>query len=368
MIKGFDPFLFLNSIGIGLCIIYLIALAGKPTGNRLGNILTAVNYLSQIFMMTAFVMYYLNEKEFLPYMLLFSIPFGFLNGPLFWLMMKCFMLNKRKMELSDWLHFGQFFISGIAVKVLIIFVPDFFHYIDLSSPDSTITTTRIYFATYITLNWVFYYYRFVRDFLELKNLYNQKPSSVKKAKYRFSILVGINVGILLLIYAYGFIFDFSMNILYIITSAISIIFILDGVYVLQHPEMYDEEKDDRQKYLSPIIPSEKIDFYLKRLFVLMDEEKSYRDSELSLSVLAEKLGLTGHQLSELLNDKLKQNFNDFINSYRVEEAKKLLVDPKFADYKVFTIAMEVGFNTKATFNTAFKKFTAMTPTEFREKK
>ena len=60
------------------------------------------------------------------------------------------------------------------------------------------------------------------------------------------------------------------------------------------------------------------------------------------------------------------NFYDFINKYRVEEAKKLLIED-IHNYKILAIAYEVGFNSKATFNRVFKKFTELTPSEFKEK-
>jgi AraC-like DNA-binding protein len=105
---------------------------------------------------------------------------------------------------------------------------------------------------------------------------------------------------------------------------------------------------------------------IKKLDYLMEIEKVYRDENISLQSLSGKLSITPHQLSRILNEKLNKNFPDFINTYRVEEAKKILADPKRADLKILTIAFDVGFNTKVAFNTAFKKHTKMTPSEFRK--
>jgi AraC-like DNA-binding protein len=63
---------------------------------------------------------------------------------------------------------------------------------------------------------------------------------------------------------------------------------------------------------------------------------------------------------------MDQNFSDFINFYRVEEAKKMLQDPRCAQKKIIALAFEVGFNTKVAFYNAFKKFTHMTPAQYRE--
>ena len=69
-------------------------------------------------------------------------------------------------------------------------------------------------------------------------------------------------------------------------------------------------------------------------------------------------------LSHVINASFNQNFRDFINSYRIEESKSRLVQD---DMNILNIAYEVGFNSKSAFNTAFKKFTGMTPKEYRKK-
>lgn len=65
---------------------------------------------------------------------------------------------------------------------------------------------------------------------------------------------------------------------------------------------------------------------------------------------------------------MKRNFYDLVNSYRVEEAKRLLLDPKNSNYTILSVGFEAGFNSKTTFNTVFKKFTGLSPTEFKERK
>jgi AraC-like DNA-binding protein len=64
---------------------------------------------------------------------------------------------------------------------------------------------------------------------------------------------------------------------------------------------------------------------------------------------------------------MKKNFYDLVNGYRVEEAKRLLLDPKNTNYTILSVGFEAGFNSKTTFNTVFKKFTGLTPTDFRKK-
>ena len=103
-----------------------------------------------------------------------------------------------------------------------------------------------------------------------------------------------------------------------------------------------------------------------KLIQYMDSNKPYLKSDLKISELADSLTVPAYQLSQLINDEFLVNFYDFINKYRVEEAKKLLIEDT-RNYKILAIAYEVGFNSKATFNRVFKKFTDLTPSEFKEK-
>jgi len=99
----------------------------------------------------------------------------------------------------------------------------------------------------------------------------------------------------------------------------------------------------------------------------MERDKLYREAELTLQDLANRLQYSSHQVSQAINEGLKKNFYDVINSYRVEEAKRLLIDPKNKNFTILSVAFEAGFNSKTTFNTVFKKFTGLTPSEFKQK-
>jgi len=116
----------------------------------------------------------------------------------------------------------------------------------------------------------------------------------------------------------------------------------------------------RKKLLTGIDP-ESLLFNLERL---MEEEKLYTSETLSLKDLADILSITPHQLSHLLNSERDTNFNTFVNQYRIEEAKRLLLEE--AERSILTIAYAVGFNSKSTFYDAFSRFTGITPKQYRE--
>jgi AraC-like DNA-binding protein len=99
----------------------------------------------------------------------------------------------------------------------------------------------------------------------------------------------------------------------------------------------------------------------------MNAEKPYLDAELTLQKLADMVGVTRNELSYSLNACFKQNFYDFVNSYRVEETKRIMDDSRSDPFSILQIGMDAGFNSKTAFNVNFKKATGMTPTEYYRK-
>jgi AraC-like DNA-binding protein len=105
---------------------------------------------------------------------------------------------------------------------------------------------------------------------------------------------------------------------------------------------------------------------IKRLIVFMEEEKPYLDDELTLQKLATQMEMPERELSILINQYLGKHFFDFINEYRINEAKKLLKSSTRKELTVQQVLYRVGFNSKSSFYTAFKKVTNQTPSAFRK--
>jgi AraC-like DNA-binding protein len=104
----------------------------------------------------------------------------------------------------------------------------------------------------------------------------------------------------------------------------------------------------------------------ERILLYMEDQKPYIDSELTLDQLAGQLSLKAKLLSHVINEVLGQNFFDFVNRYRIQEARRLLTNPEDKKLTVLEVLYQVGFNSKSSFNTLFKKYTGLTPTEFRK--
>jgi AraC-like DNA-binding protein len=107
--------------------------------------------------------------------------------------------------------------------------------------------------------------------------------------------------------------------------------------------------------------------YIERVERLMNQEKPYLMSNITFDALSQQFDVPPRELSATLNGHFKKNFYEFINDYRIEEAKLLLVSEAYREKTITDIFIEVGFNSKSVFNTFFKKKVGMTPTEYRKK-
>lgn len=129
--------------------------------------------------------------------------------------------------------------------------------------------------------------------------------------------------------------------------------------------MLDSTEEKKQKYERSNLKEEQKEKLLQNLLKSIEEQKSYLSPELTISELSEQTQIPSHYLSQIINEKMNCSFLDFINSYRVEEAKKMLAKDSSKQFTILSIAYDAGFNSKSTFYTAFKKHTNLTPSKFR---
>ena len=120
------------------------------------------------------------------------------------------------------------------------------------------------------------------------------------------------------------------------------------------------------KYQTSNVSTSALDQYKEPLLALIEKEKVYLDRTLNMPALAERMGVRTDVLSRLINEKFEKNFNDFINGYRIAEARGLLENPDWAEMKIAAVAIDCGFKSISAFNTAFKKCTGMTPSQYRD--
>jgi AraC-like DNA-binding protein len=121
----------------------------------------------------------------------------------------------------------------------------------------------------------------------------------------------------------------------------------------------------REKYQKSWLTNERMAEITDQLLQLMATERPFLEPELTLPQLADRLSISPHRLSQVINRKMNRSFFVLINEYRVQEAKRLLISPQHDHLSILGIALDAGFNSKTTFNTAFVKYTGTTPSKFR---
>jgi AraC-like DNA-binding protein len=151
---------------------------------------------------------------------------------------------------------------------------------------------------------------------------------------------------------------------HLFAAYISIVIYLISFHVVRQSGFFKQASlTDQQKYKSSSLTDEQRDGLLKKLEAVMASNKPFMQPDFSLPVLADQLKVSVHQLSQVINEGLGKSFFEMTAEYRIEEAKRLLKEK--ANIKVEEIAEQVGYNSKSSFNTAFKKITGMTPSEWR---
>ncbi|MBK6948387.1 MAG: helix-turn-helix transcriptional regulator [Haliscomenobacter sp.] len=111
-----------------------------------------------------------------------------------------------------------------------------------------------------------------------------------------------------------------------------------------------------------------LDIWTEKIETLMGISKMYENPELIISDLSKELGTHSKKISQVINQKYNMNFNDFVNKYRINAFLQKIDEGEHNIQTFLSLAFECGFNSKSTFNRAFKRATSLNPTEYIEKK
>jgi AraC-like DNA-binding protein len=144
--------------------------------------------------------------------------------------------------------------------------------------------------------------------------------------------------------------------------------LLDDILNIENADNQSlSKKEAVKKYSRSTLTDEQKKHLLSKLDDLLQKEKIFINEKLSIEDIALKLDTNTKYISQIINETYNKNFYNFINFYRIEEAKRLLISAENDKYSILGIAHSVGFVSKSTFNVAFKSYTGMTPTEFKLK-
>lgn len=178
------------------------------------------------------------------------------------------------------------------------------------------------------------------------------------------ILVGVTL-FMSILFVFN-IYEREFDYLYALPVAVGIYWMV--FKVIRQPEIIRSSASNgvAEKYSKSSLKTEHAELYHDKIMDYMSTKKPYLNPNLKLADIAADLDIPIHHVSQVLNDQMRINFFDFVNQYRIEEAKERLSD-KNGD-TILQIAYAVGFNNKASFNKYFKKITGITPTQFVQRK
>ncbi len=315
----------------------------------------------------------MNYHQAFPHLIGVTTGLPFLFGPLHYLYVQLMISPGRRLEKRDWLHILPyvifkaymlpFHLSSAAEKLQFIQ--------NMAQAGEPIALICFEWAMILQGN----LYMILSLLLLKRHSKTIKNSFSSIDKINLSWLRNITIGtacIWLLVLILNILpvigHTFTENADQFIAPATSVFIYVMGYLSLRQREVQSGEDDLTRvpKYQKSGLSSEQAENYLRRLRQFMETKKIYTRNDLTLNELAEHLAIPAHHLSQIINDRLQQNFYDFVNNYRVEEAKKRLLDPAYQHLTILAIAYEVGFSSKSVFNAAFKKHANMTPSQFKK--
>lgn len=209
--------------------------------------------------------------------------------------------------------------------------------------------------------------------LDLKKEINDKESQIVKSnetislinKNRKSLILWGSIIFLLLISALVFYIKQKKKDKLLLQSQYAILKKEIQNQNIKSKENITSLKENSTPYKNSSLSEEDRILFKKKVLEFMQNEKPHLNQSINQSGFAQKLKISSHHLSEVLNYEFQQNFYNFINSYRIIEAQNLLKNPKTMHSKMIAIAFDSGFKSKTSFNRVFKNYTGLTPTEYR---
>lgn len=224
---------------------------------------------------------------------------------------------------------------------------------------------------HLVLHHMFVYWLLAGYVLYTRLVKRPAPSQgqVSKTARSWVWLLWVGIGLIWAAYASNF---FLQWVPYIVAPVVfSLLMYIVGFIGLKRNQIFFEKsivqpKETKIKYKHSSLGVKEATQYLEKLKTLMQTEKPYQSPDLTLPKLAKSLHIPAYLLSQLINEQLNQNFSDFINSYRIQQAQQMLTDAEGQKQKIASIAYDCGFNTLSAFNLAFKKQVQMTPSQYRK--
>ena len=321
-----------------------------------------------------FVLLHLEIKN--PVLIIYFSAIQFLVAPFFYFSIIYFIDPNRKWKKQDYLHFLVFIVYTSTVNFIYF---KFGNSVPKIIIENYTSIVEIILNLIITFQFI-YYFVIIHKIISnhKKNILKFVSSSeqydlrwIEYLTYVVAFLVSVNVFIQYI----PFLNEYYTHLNFIYLLAIFGI----AFYHSQQKEIYPfkkhekkeiieliNEKNSETKLSKKVVSDIDLESKKRELILIMENEKPYLDGDLNIIKLSKIVAISSHQLSYILNTGFNENFFQFINRYRIEEAKKIILNSEINNFSLYGIAIEVGFNSKSSFNTTFKKITQKTPSEFKK--
>lgn len=344
----------------------------NPVANRLLGIFMGIFSLAILYAV------YIITGSFrsVPYFIGITYPFPLMYGPLWYFYARSLTYGHSRLRWIDILHFLPALLAfGILVPYLlqpsewkISLMENFSERVPLPLLVGSLLMTVqgiAYFALTVTL--------IRRNLKRILDLF----SAIENISLRWLRNITVAIGIIWMIVAVFQILRLAgiptFESMSQVVAAVSSIFVFTAGYLgLRQPEVFEPPASEYStgtpsgRYAKSGLSDQRKAQILARLKEHLETAKPYLNNSLTLKDLADALSVSEHNLSEVINTSLGQTFFEMVNSCRVQEVQRRLVDPAHSHFTLTAIAFDSGFNSKSTFNAVFRRITGVTPSEYRK--
>lgn len=372
MLESKEIITYIFAIGAAQAILLFFILLKKKENSFANKFLALTMLIFALDLMGGVSLLAGYIKSF-PWILGFNNSFPYLYGPLIYLFV-IFLIHRQELFYKyNYLHFLPF--------ILIHIYGLFFFYFEGSEYQLSLLDFSIEQPWHISIIGILipfhgtaYIIFTVIEVLRFNKNIKKSFSNIEHIDLSWLLYLvfgGVIIWLVVLLsYLMGYVLGDKLEAHLLIYITISVFLYTFAIKSYKQPEIRNSDLTNRKNgtYKKSGLSKEKAEEYTSKIVKFMIEEKPYLETKLSLSQLAEQLDLSAHNISEIINTKLDNSFYDFVNKYRVNEVKTLIEIDKEAKYSILAHGFDAGFTSKSTYYSAFKKFTGMTPAQFRNKK
>jgi len=354
------------------CLFLTATLAVKPTANKQARFLL----IAMLLVVLCISISNLSEATFLYRKINGIANLGrgmvFLLGPVLYLYTLSVLKPSFKLNKFHLLHFIPYLLALAVIQVQNRGVPD---QIIVLAVDSLMQGKAV-MNPVSTLWFIFYFFHIAIYIFAIRREMlsgfsrpggnymiplNERIAWLKKITIAFGLIVAVFLGIIAYIFITGY-YTIYGNFIYTLVLG-------STVYVIAFQAISNNrtlKPDFDIKYKSINQDTSSSTEMLSMVLHTFEHEKIFLDPNLRIETLAKKINTTPHIISRTVNEGLGKNFSELVSHYRIDEFKKRLNEAKYARYSIIGIAYDVGFNSKSSFNGAFKKQTGFTPSQYQK--